>query len=50
MLFTRGRVVGTLLFVASALAEGVRTAAPRLEPLYRRLSRGLQALEMRAGT
>ncbi len=38
------------LIGGAALAEGVRTAAPQLEPLYRRLSRGLQALEMRAGT
>ena len=34
----------------AALAEGVRAAAPRVEPLYRRLSAGLQALELRAET
>ena len=38
------------LIGGAALAEGVRAAAPRLEPLYRRLSNGLQALELRAGT
>jgi membrane-associated phospholipid phosphatase len=37
------------LLGGAALAEGVRGAAPRLEPLYRRLSSGLQALELRAG-
>jgi membrane-associated phospholipid phosphatase len=36
------------LIGGAALAEGVRVAAPRLEPLYRRLSAGLQALELRA--
>ncbi|HUA06620.1 MAG TPA: phosphatase PAP2 family protein [Solirubrobacteraceae bacterium] len=38
------------LIGGAALAEGVRAAAPRLTPLYRRLSAGLQALELRAGT
>jgi len=38
------------LIGGAALAEGVRAAAPRVEPLYRRLSAGLQALELRAGT
>jgi hypothetical protein len=38
------------LIGGAALAEGVRAAAPRLEPLYRRVSAGLQALELRAGT
>ena len=38
------------LIGGAALAEGVRAAAPRLEPLYRRLSAGLQALELRAET
>jgi membrane-associated phospholipid phosphatase len=38
------------LIGGAALAEGVRAAAPRSEPLYRRLSAGLQALELRAGT
>jgi membrane-associated phospholipid phosphatase len=38
------------LLGGAVLAEGVRAAAPRLEPLYRRLSAGLQALELRAGT
>jgi membrane-associated phospholipid phosphatase len=37
------------LIGGAALAEGVRAAAPRLEPLYRRLSAALQALELRAG-
>ena len=36
------------LIGGAALAEGVRAAAPRLTPLYRRLSAGLQALELRA--
>jgi membrane-associated phospholipid phosphatase len=38
------------LLGGAALAEGVRAAAPRAEPLYRRLSAGLQALEARAET
>jgi hypothetical protein len=38
------------LIGGAALAEGVRAAAPRLEPLYRRVSAGMQALELRAGT
>jgi membrane-associated phospholipid phosphatase len=37
------------LIGGAALAEGVRAAAPRLEPFYRRVSAGLQALELRAG-
>jgi membrane-associated phospholipid phosphatase len=36
------------LVAGAALAEGVRTGAPRLEPAVRRLSRVLQALEPRA--
>jgi membrane-associated phospholipid phosphatase len=36
------------LIAGAALAEGVRLAAPRLMPLYRRLSAALQALEFRA--
>ncbi len=35
------------LIAGGALAEGVRTGAPRLEPVIRRLSRVLQALEPR---
>jgi membrane-associated phospholipid phosphatase len=38
------------LLAGAALAEGVRGLAPRAEPLYRRLSAGLQALELRAET
>ncbi len=38
------------LIGGAALAEGVRAAAPRLDPFYRRLSAGLQTLELRAGT
>jgi membrane-associated phospholipid phosphatase len=38
------------LIAGAALAEGVRLAAPRLAPLYRRLSAALQALESRAAT
>jgi membrane-associated phospholipid phosphatase len=38
------------LIGGAALAEGVRFAAPRLAPLYRRLSAALQALESRAAT
>jgi len=38
------------LIGGAALAEGVRAAAPRLTPLYQRVSAGLQALEPRAGT
>jgi membrane-associated phospholipid phosphatase len=36
------------LIGGAALAEGVRIGAPRLAPLYRRLSAALQALEARA--
>jgi membrane-associated phospholipid phosphatase len=36
------------LIGGAALAEGVRFAAPRLAPAYRRLSSALQALESRA--
>lgn len=36
------------LIGGAALAEGVRLAAPRLTPLYRRISAALQALESRA--
>jgi hypothetical protein len=38
------------LIGGAALAQGVGAAAPRLEPLYRRVSAALQALELRAGT
>jgi membrane-associated phospholipid phosphatase len=38
------------LLAGAALAEAVRMAAPRLEPAAQRLSRALQALEMRAAT
>ncbi len=38
------------LIGGAALAEGVRIGAPRVEPLYRRLSAALQALERRAET
>ena len=38
------------LIGGAALAEGVRLGAPRLEPLYRRLSAALQALERYAET
>jgi len=36
------------LIAGAALAEGVRTALPRLAPAYRRVSSALQALESRA--
>jgi membrane-associated phospholipid phosphatase len=36
------------LIGGAVLAEAVRTAAPRLAPLYRRVSAALQALEARA--
>jgi membrane-associated phospholipid phosphatase len=36
------------LIAGAALAEGVRSAAPRLAPLYRRVSAALQAIEARA--
>ena len=38
------------LIGGAALAEGVRFAAPRMTPLYRRISAALQALEYRAAT
>jgi membrane-associated phospholipid phosphatase len=38
------------LIGGAALAEGVRIGAPRLAPVYRRLSAALQALERRAVT
>jgi len=38
------------LIGGAALAEGVRIGAPRVAPLYRRLSAALQALERRAVT
>ncbi len=38
------------LIGGAALAEGVRLGVPRLEPLYRRLSAALQALERSAET
>jgi len=38
------------LLGGAVLAEGVRSLAPRCEPLYRRLSAGMQALELRAET
>jgi membrane-associated phospholipid phosphatase len=38
------------LIAGAALTEGVRVAAPRLAPLYRRVSSAFQAFERRAAT
>ena len=38
------------LIGGAILAEGVRFAAPRVTPLYRRISAALQALESRAAS